>query len=88
MKSWQNSTKFPGIVTRRLDFEEKIVIQALKLNTGILYIQKSPMVDWYPQALVYYLKAKKMGSSKNLFCNLRVSLPGGCKYFCEYFRKN
>jgi len=29
-----------------------------------------------------------MGSSKNLFFNLQVSLPGGCKYFRDYLREN
>ena len=29
-----------------------------------------------------------MGSSKNLFCNLPVSLPGHCKYIRKYLQEN
>ena len=35
-----------------------------------------------------WFQAKKMGLSKNHFCNLRVSFPEGWKYFREYLRKN
>ena len=31
---------------------------------------------------------ENMGSSKDSFCNLRVSLPGSLKYFREYLREN
>ena len=45
------------------------------------------MVYWYmPWFMI--LRQKEMGSSKNLTCNLRVSLFGGCKYLCEYLREN
>ena len=30
------------------------------------------------------LRQKMMGLSKDHFCNLRVSIPGGWKYFREY----
>ena len=65
------------------NFNFLTVITPLKLNicTKITY---SLLVN----ALVYDLKAKKIASSKDHFCNLRVSLPGGCKYFREYLREN
>ena len=52
-----------------------------------MYIQKSPMVDWY-MSWFMVLKEKKIGSSKNHFCNLRVLLPGNQKYIHEYLRES
>ena len=48
------------------------------------------MVDLYLYAMVYDLKAKKDGVIyiRTFVCNLRVSLPGGCKYFREYLHEN
>ena len=33
-------------------------------------------------------ESEKMGSSKNSFPDIGVSLPGSRKYFCEYLREN
>ena len=58
-------------------------MEALKLN-----IYTNIACGWLEHALVYDLKTKKRGVKHNFFFNLRVSLPGGLKYFCEYLREN
>ena len=45
------------------------------------------MVDMYMPWLMIS-RQKNMGSSKDHFCNFRVSLPLSLKYFREYLREN